>query len=112
MFSTSVFKATIITFSIFDCVGNPPPNSSRSRVTDAIRNSDSFSGVISPRLTSGRAAMINLPLYIDIPKPTFQDSYTHSSSFISGHRHHDVSLSPLRCDDGVVPIMSNGISFI
>jgi len=82
-------------------------------VLDAIRSLDSFSGVISPRLTSDRASMTNLPLYIDIPQPTFQDSYNHSASFISDHRHHAVSLSPLRCsDNGVVPIMSNGISFI
>ena len=113
MFSTSVFKATIIIHShFFYCVGNPPQNSSRSRVPDAIRNLDSFYDVISPRLTSGRASMTNLPLYIDIPQPKFQDSYNHSASFISGHRHHAVPLSPLRCDDGVVPIMFHAISFI
>jgi len=96
----------------FDCVGNPPPNSSRSRVTDSIRNLYSFSGDISPRLTSGRVSMSNLLLYLDIPQPSFQDSDTPSASFISGRRHHAVSLSPLRCDDGVVRIISAGISFI
>ena len=57
--------------------------------------------------------MTNLPLYLDIPQPKFQDSDTSSASFISGRRHHAVSLSLLcRCDEGVVPIMSPGISFI
>ena len=97
---------------LIDCVENPHPNLSRSRVTDPIRNLCSLSGDMSHRLTNGRVSMTNLPPFLDLHQSKFQDSTNYLASSISSRRRHIVSVSPLRCDDVVVPIMSAGISFL